>query len=504
MLQSNNFPGIRDGNEYLYFVNGEYRKSESGNTTKVTSPMSGEVIGYTQACTREEVDGALDNAWEQFHCWQEIDTSNRAKILHKMADLIREHANTLGQILSVEIAKPVKSAISEIDRTADIFDFTAEDVLRLEGETKFGDVFAGYGRSKISLSHRVPLGVILAIGPFNYPFNLTGTKIAPALAAGNCCLVKPPSAGAITTLHYGWLANEAGVPPGNLNIITGRGAEIGDYLVSHEKISMVAFTGSTETGKRIASLAGMIPLQLELGGKDAAIVLPDADLKDATSNIVSGAFSYSGQRCTAVKRVLVFKEIADELAKRITEATQKLSIGKPEEDVVISALISPKQCDFVQGLVDDALEKGAKLLCGNKREGNILWPTVLDHVTTSMRVAWEEPFGPVLPIMRVNSIEDAIEIANKSEYGLQGAIFTQDVNSAINIAMQLEVGTVQVNSKTQRGPDHFPFLGTKSSGLGVQGTKYSIESMSRLKSVVLNLSEKGKVMMACSAEFRGQ
>lgn len=499
MIESEYYADIVDGDACKYFVNGRYVKSATGNVVAVRSPVTGEVVGNTQAISREEVDRAIESAWAQFSCWRDTPTHERAEVLHAAATIIRDHAEELGMILCAENAKPLSSAIGEITRTAEIFDFTAEDALRLEGETKFGDAFAGYGREKIGMSYRVPLGVVLAIGPFNYPFNLTGTKIAPALAAGNACIVKPPSAGAITALSFGKILREAGLPDGVLNIVTGRGTEIGDYLVSHDGISMIAFTGSSETGRHLAKTAGMIPLLLELGGKDAALVLPDADLDAAAANIVSGAFSYSGQRCTAVKRVLVFVDVADALVTKVTAGTEGLKVGLPaEEGVVISALISSKQCDYVQGLVDDALEKGATLKCGNKREGNILWPTVLDRVTTDMRVAWEEPFGPVLPVMRVRSIEEAIAIANKSEYGLQSSIFTQDVNSAVNIAMQLEVGTVQVNSKTQRGPDHFPFLGAKSSGLGVQGTKYSIEAMSRVKTIVLNLSEKGKVYRACS------
>ncbi len=492
------FNEISTNGVYKYFANGAYVNSTSGNLQSVIDPATGRLFGQTQALTQKEVDAVIIRAWEQYPCWRDTPVRDRAEVLHKAARIMEREADYLAQILCDEIAKPLKSAKEEILRTAEVFDFTAEDALRLAGETQFADVFAKYKRDRISLNYRVPLGIILAIGPFNYPFNLTGTKIAPALATGNCCIVKPPSAGAITALHFGAVLREAGVPPGVFAVVTGKGSEIGDYLVGHKGISMIAFTGSSETGRHIATKVGMMPLLLELGGKDAALVLPDADLDRAADQIVSGAFAYSGQRCTAVKRVLVFEENADKLVQIITNATIKLSVGKPRDNVVISALITPQQCDYVQGLIDDALKKGANLLCGNRREGNIMWPTVLDHVTTEMRVAWEEPFGPVLPIMRIKSIDEAIAIANKSEYGLQSSIFTNDINSAINIAMQLDVGTVQINSKTQRGPDHFPFLGTKSSGLGVQGTRYAIEAMTRVKSIVLNLTEKGKIEQACS------
>lgn len=495
------FREISENGVYKYFAGGQYVNSTSGNLQSVIDPVTGQQFGQTQALNRQEVDAVIAYAWEQFPCWRETPVRDRAEVLHKAARIMEREADFIARILCDEIAKPLKSAKEEIIRTAEIFDFTAEDALRLAGETQFADVFANYKRDRISLNYRVPLGVILAIGPFNYPFNLTGTKIAPALAAGNCCIVKPPSAGAITALHFGAILREAGLPPGIIAIVTGKGSEIGDYLVGHKGVSMIAFTGSSATGRHIASKAGMIPLLLELGGKDAALVLPDADLNRAADQIVSGAFAYSGQRCTAVKRVLVFEESADQLVQYIKRGAEKLAVGKPRDNVTVSSLITLQQCEYVQGLIDDALAKGAKLMCGNKREGNMMWPTVLDHVTTEMRVAWEEPFGPVLPILRVKSLEDAVAIANKSEYGLQSSIFTSDINSAINIAMQLEVGTVQINSKTQRGPDHFPFLGTKSSGLGVQGTRYAIEAMTRVKSIVLNLSEKGKIEQECSLKL---
>ncbi|MFW9951350.1 MAG: NADP-dependent glyceraldehyde-3-phosphate dehydrogenase [Candidatus Thorarchaeota archaeon] len=488
---------IRDGTNYKYYVKGEWRVSKSGKLIPILNPYNDELIGNVQACTKQEAEEMITVARENIDCWIEIPQRTRAEIMLKAAKLMRLWSEPLGQILMKEIGKPIKSAISEIVRTADIFEATAEAATQIEGESMFGDVFKGFTRDKVSLTSRVPLGVILCIGPFNYPFNLTGSKIAPALIAGNTVIVKPPSEGAITPLYYGLILEEAGVPPGVFNIITGRGSELGDYLVSHPGIDMVSFTGSSETGKHIAQVVGMKPLLLELGGKDAAIVLNDANLEKTVDAIVSGAFSYSGQRCTAVKRVLPMPGIADKLIQQVTEKTKFLSIGNPADNKTIGPLINSKQCDYVQGLIDDALEKGAKLLHGNKREGNIMWPTILDNVTTDMRVAWEEPFGPVLPFIRVRSAEEAIKISNKSQYGLQGMIFTENIDLAFNIAQELEVGTVQINGKSERGPDHFPFLGTKSSGMGTQGIKYSIESMSRPKVVVLNLSEKGKLVKDC-------
>ena len=488
---------MREELEFKYFISGTWKKSSSGKKLPIRNPYNNEIVGNVQACSIDEANRAITVASESIECWEEETQRERANILMKAAKLMKEWANPLGYIMMKEIGKPLNSAISEITRTAELFEATAEAGLQQEGEAIYGESFKGFSKNKMSMTYRVPLGVILCIGPFNYPFNLTGSKIAPALMAGNTVVVKPPSQGAITPLFFGLIFEKVGVPPGVFNIITGRGSEIGDYLVQHPMVNMVSFTGSSETGKHLATVAGMKPLLLELGGKDAAIVLNDADLEVTANAIVSGAFSYSGQRCTAVKRVLPMPGIADKLVELVKKKTMNLSIGNPEENAAIGPLINSKQCNYVQGLIDDALEKGGTLIYGNKREGNIMWPTLLDNITSDMRIAWEEPFGPVLPFLRVYSAAEAIEISNKSEYGLQGMIFTENIDLAFNIAQELEVGTVQINGKSERGPDHFPFLGTKSSGLGTQGIKYSIEAMSRTKVIALNLSEKGKLIKTC-------
>ncbi len=497
MNEIKEFSIMKDGLDYKYFIDGKWKNSESGKIIPIRNPYNNDLVGNIQACTKEEADRIIECARSNSECWNEIPIRDRAEFLRKAANLMIKWSKPLGSLLMKEIGKPIKSAISEITRTADIFNATADFASQISGETIMGDIFKGFTRETISMTYRVPLGVVLCIGPFNYPFNLTGSKIAPALIAGNTVVMKPPTQGALTPLHFGVILEKVGIPPGVFNIITGRGSEIGDYLTAHPKIDMISFTGSSETGKHLAKIAGMKPLLLELGGKDAAIVLNDANLDLVVNAIISGAFSFSGQRCTAVKRVLPMPNIADKLVEDVTEATLKLTVGDPAESNTIGPLISSKQCDYVQGLIDDALEKGATLKCGNKREGNIMWPTVLDHVTTDMRVAWEEPFGPVLPFIRVYSAEEAIRISNQSKYGLQGMIFTENIDLAFNIAQELEVGSVQINGKSSRGPDHFPFLGTKSSGLGTQGIKYSIEAMSRPKVVVMNLTERGKLVKEC-------
>jgi glyceraldehyde-3-phosphate dehydrogenase (NADP+) len=499
--QISDFSIMKDGLDYKYFMNGKWKASSSGKTIAIKNPYNNELVGNVQACTKQEADEAIQNAKSNIECWEDTPIKQRAEALQRAAELMNEWAEYLGTLLMKENGKKLKSAISEIKRTALFFNATAEAKTELVGETIAGDILDESSPQKISITYRVPLGVVLCIGPFNYPFNLTGSKIAPALLAGNSVVMKPPTEGSITASHLGVILAKAGIPPGVFNIITGRGSEIGDFLISHPDINMINFTGSSKTGKHIADIAGMKPLLLELGGKDAAIVLDDADIQQTVKAIVSGAFSYNGQRCTAVKRVIPMNSIADKLIEEVVKEAEKLTIGNPAENKDIGPIISTKQADYVQNLINDAIEKGAKVLYGNKREGNIIWPTVLDHVTEDMRIAWEEQFGPVIPFIRINTIEDAIRISNESKYGLQGMIFTKNIDLAFNIAKELEVGTVQINGKSSRGPDHFPFMGTKASGMGTQGINYAIKNMSRPKVVVMNLSEKGKIFRECFSEL---
>ena len=486
-----NFNEMKDGNTYKNLLNGKWVTSNSNNLIKVDAPHDNSYIGDIQSMTKNEVDLAFTGARTAFKTWKNSNLSERADILHKAADLLVENADTIANILAREISKDYKSSYSEVVRTADFIKYTAEEAKRLRGETLYGDAFEGSAKNKMSIVTREPLGVILSIAPFNYPINLSASKIAPALMAGNTVLFKPPTQGAISALYLIEVFRAAGIPEGVINTVTGRGSEIGDYLITHKEVDMVNFTGSSEVGRHIASIAGMIPMIMELGGKDAAIVLDDADLEDTAKNIVSGAFSYSGQRCTAVKRVLVMENVADELTAVVKKELEKVKVGMPfDEGVTGTPLIDNKSADFVQSLVDDAIEKGATLVLGNKREKNLIYPTLFDNVTLDMRIAWEEPFGPILPIIRVKTAEEAIEISNKSEYGLQSAVFTSNIDKAFSVAQKLEVGTVHINNKTQRGPDHFPFLGVKSSGMGTQGIRYSIEAMSRPKAIVVNFNSK--------------
>ena len=484
------FNHIKDEiNTFKNLINGEWVSSRSGNFIEIKSPLDNSLIGRVPAMAKEEVDIAVQTAKEAQRKWKNTTIDERAEILYKAADILLGNIDELSELMMMEIAKDRKSCRSEVSRTADFIKFTADTAKNLSGESIPGDSFPGFKNNKVSIVKREPLGVVLAISPFNYPINLSSSKIAPGLMAGNSVVLKPATQGSLCGLYLARVFEKAGVPAGVLNTITGRGSEIGDYITTHKGINFINFTGSTEVGTGISKMTSMVPLLMELGGKDAAIVLEDADLELTASNIVVGGYSYSGQRCTAVKRVLVVDKVADKLVEKIKEKMKKLIVGNPlERDVDIVPLISSKAADFVYELIEDAKEKGADLVVGGKRDGNLIYPTLFDNVTTDMRLAWEEPFGPVIPIIRVKDKDEAIEIANKSEYGLQSAVFTQNINDAFYVADKLEVGTVQVNNKTERGPDHFPFLGVKASGMGTQGVRYSIESMSRPKATVITLS----------------
>ncbi|MGT2637305.1 NADP-dependent glyceraldehyde-3-phosphate dehydrogenase [Streptococcus ratti] len=471
--------------QYKNYVNGEWKLSQ--DEIKIYAPASGEELGSVPAMSTDEVDYVYASAKAAFPAWRALSYVERANYIRKAADILQSKAEAIGSVLSKEIAKGLKSSVGEVTRTVEIMEFAAAEGVRTQGEVLEGGSFEAASKKKIAVVRREPVGLVLAISPFNYPVNLAGSKIAPALITGNVVAFKPPTQGSISGLLLAEAFAEAGLPAGVFNTITGRGSVIGDYIVEHKAVDFINFTGSTPVGENIGHLAGMRPIMLELGGKDAAIVLEDADLDLTAKNIVDGAFGYSGQRCTAVKRVLVMDSVADKLAELIVDRVSNLTVGLPEDNTDITPLIDTKAADYVEGLILDAKERGATALTDIKREGNTIYPTVFDNVTTDMRLAWEEPFGPVLPIIRVNSAEEAVHIANQSEFGLQSAVFTNDYPLAFKIAEQLEVGTVHINNKTQRGTDNFPFLGAKKSGVNTQGVKYSIEAMTRIKSVVFDI-----------------
>lgn len=494
---------------WRFLLDGEWRTSRSGKTLGVHSPIDGSLVGRIQACTAEEVDLALTAASLAQPKWAAQSSRLRGAVLRRFAELLRRNGETIADLLTLEIGKKKEEALTgEIERTARDAVETAElgSVLEPEKRTSEG---------LVSEEYRVPVGVVVAIAPFNYPVNLLATKLIPALFAGNAVVAKPPTQGAIASLHLCELLRRAGLPDGVLNVVTGEADVIGDPLVTSDLTNLIAFTGSTAVGKAIAEKAGMAGLLLELGGKDPAIVLADADLDLAASEIVKGAFSFAGQRCTAVKRLIVVEAVHDALVERLLKECEKhfRVVGDPRDPKTqLGPVISERQADYLEELVQDALRKGAKLLRGGKRfrvagdeggvirqlrripqvvrrlvrgrgHGNYFEATILDEVKAEMRIAWEEQFGPILPILQVKDAVEAVKLANASEYGLDAALFTKNSRKARSIAQALECGQVYLNTRPKRSPDIFPFTGTGASGIGTQGNIHSLYSMTRLKAV---------------------
>jgi glyceraldehyde-3-phosphate dehydrogenase (NADP+) len=465
-------------------INNQFISTE--NAKDVFSPEDNSNLGTFSLASNKEIDQAYEAASNAFLSWKKTPAHERMYKLELVANALLQKKLEIASTLCNEIAKPMKDCIKEVERSAEYILFTVQAFRNIEGRVISGDKMPGFNAGqKTAFVNYEPYGVVLAISPFNYPINLAVTKIAPALVAGNTVVFKPAKYGVLSAFMMSEIFSQ-NLPPGVLNFISGESSEIGDYLVSHKKVSMVAFTGSTQVGRHIQKLA-QVPLYLEMGGKDAAIILSDANIEKAVSEIIKGAFSYSAQRCTAVKRIIIDENIADKFIGKFLENIVTLKIGKASENPDITALIDQKTADYVMSLSQDAKDKGAKILSGFVSEKNLVYPTLIDKVDSKMRIYTEEPFGPVLPIIRVKNTEEAIRVANDSKYGLQADVFTENINTAMFVASELNAGTVQINGKSDRGPDNFPFPGINDSGMGVAGVRDAIFGMMKTKVVVVNI-----------------
>ncbi|KAA8500068.1 NADP-dependent glyceraldehyde-3-phosphate dehydrogenase [Porphyridium purpureum] len=487
--------------EYYALIAGKYIKASSGQTIPAYKPQEPEAVAsLVQACSAAEIDAAFAAATAAQKKWRCVPLWKRGVILKNAAQYLRAAADEIAPVITAEVSKSIKAARDEVIRTVDLLEYTAEEAIRVlsVGEMVTSDAFPHNGRNKLSLVQRVPLGTITCIPPFNYPINLAGSKIGPALAAGNAAMVKPPSSGAASTASLCAAVHQALVdefgPDSDIlavmSLVTGRGREIGDLLTTHPSAAATSFTGGS-TGISVAKKAGMIPMQMELGGNDPAVVAEDADVALTVSQIVKGAFSYQGQRCTAVKVVFVVESLYDEVVAKVADKVAALTVGRPEDNSDIAAVISKSSADWIQSLFEDAVAKGGNAHAKTpwKRENNLIWPVVIENVSKDATITHEEQFGPILPFVKVASVDEAIELANSCKFGLQASVFTKGAERAIQIADRLEAGTVQINGAPSRGPDNFPFQGTKESGIGSQGVKYSLLAMTKIKSTVINLPE---------------
>lgn len=482
------FPSAEDGVLiYKMFIDGEWVESSTRATFDVKNPFDNSVIARIQRGTQDDAERAVVSAYANKDQIAHMDAIDRGKLLEKIGDLIYEYKDYFISIIVADAGKPISVAKGEVEATAERFKFASEEAKEIMGESLLGDTVPWH-RRKIGMVIRQPIGVVLAISPFNYPLFIVSAKIAPALAAGNAVVAKPASDDPISLLFLARIIELAGAPKGIFNVVTGGGGEIGDYLAKHENIAMISFTGSSAVGEHIADIAGMKKLHLELGGKGPALVLMDADLDVAVKQCVSGALKYSGQRCDAISRILIEQPVADKFVKKVVSEVKKWKIGDPrDESVKIGPLINERAVQKVDDLVQDAVSKGAKVLTGGKRlEGLYYAPTVLDKVTTDMRISWEETFGPVVTIIRVKDYEEAIRIANESIYGLDASVFTESVDKALDAGLRLEDGTVNINAAPAHGIGNFPFGGDKESGMDREGIRFSVEDMTKLHTIVFN------------------
>lgn len=461
-----------------FIINNQPRTGNS-KPRAVISPWDNQAIAEVGSADIAEAQEALENSQAAFASWGRTSLSTRLNIMRQAILTLRTKEEELGQLLSKEIGKHPEEAISEVKRSIDYLGLVMEAVMHMKGQVYYGDMFDKYPRGrKTGLYNRVPLGVVLAIAPFNYPINLSITKVAPALLAGNTVVLKPPTQGSLTSLAFYKHLIDAGLPAGVLNIVTGSASEIGDHLVSNPIVKLIAFTGSTEVGEDIGRKSLGVPLLTELGGKDIGIVMQSADQTVAAKEIATGCFSYSGQRCTAQKLIMVEEVIAEEFIPKLIDNSNPIQLNP---------MIDNKAADFVEELIKDALDKGAKQLMGGARSENTMPKTILDNVTPEMRVFHEEQFGPIMPIVRVQDEADALAKAAMSKFGLQASIYTTNLEQAFRMADHMDVGTVQINGKPDRGPDNFPFGGVKGSGQAMQATIETIELMTRGKMTVVNL-----------------
>jgi len=476
---------------FKLFIGGKWVKSSKGRTMTVDSPIDDTVIAKVQAAGKDDVDRAIEAAYHARKSIRDIPAIDRIDILNRARHLIEEHREDFAGSLTLEAGKPLSSAQGEVRASLNRIKMTMEEARSIFGEYIPGD-WSEDTMAKFALVIHEPLGVVACVSPFNYPLFSVIAKVIPALVSGNTVVVKPASDDPLIALLFGRILQEAGIPDGVVNVITGSGKEVGDELVGHDHVSMVTLTGSTEVGKHVAQLVGMKKRHLELGGKGAAIVVADADLTLAASKVLEGSLKYSGQRCDAISRVFVDDSVAERFVELLAGGMATWKLGDPREaDTTVGPLINLQAAERVQGLVDDAVARGAVLVKGGKHTNSYFEPTLLDLVPQEARIASEETFGPVVTVARVKSVDEAILRTNESRYGLDSCVFTNSLYTAWKVAKALEEGTVTINDAPAHGVGFFPFGGNKDSGLGREGIGFSIDEMTRIKTIQFNLAPAG-------------
>ena len=488
--------GVPASGRGTLLIAGAWRAPSTGRYSPVRDPSTGRVVGEAPVASVDDARAAIDAAADAEGRWASVPGHERARILRSAAARLEADRETMARLIATEVGKPISDARVEADRAVGVYRLAAEEIRHLAGESFPADAFerpAG-NEHRFLFSVRDPVGVVVAIGPFNFPLNLLSHKVAPALAAGNPVVAKPTSAAPFTALRLAEHLTAAGVPPGVLNVVIGPGGTVGDALVEHARTRLVTFTGSTEVGKAIAGKAGQHAKRviLEMGGLDPFVVLDDAPLDTTVEAASRGVFTYSGQVCTASKRFLVAEGIADRFARALAERAGRLHVGPAlDEATEVGPLIDSAAVARMESLVDDARKRSAKVLAGGERptgmgEGSFFEPTVIDEVPEAARVLHEEPFGPIAPIVRFSDIAEAVRIANGTPYGLQAAVYTRDIARGFRLAKEIRAGGVHLNDPTNLRWDALPFGGVKESGLGREGLRYAMEEMTEVKLISVN------------------
>lgn len=480
-----------DGIPSFRMLSGGAWIASSGGTLQVDTPIDDSVIAMVQNATAHEVRASVASAYSARKKIREIPAIDRIDILNRARHLLEENAKGFVNVLMIEAGKTASAAQGEVRTAANRIKMTMEEARRIFGEYVPGD-WSEDTLAKFALVIHEPIGVVACVAPFNYPLFSMVAKVVPALVSGNTVVMKPASDDPISAILLARILEEAGLPPGVVNVVTGSGETVGGALVSDSKVSMVTLTGSTETGRTVTKLAGMKRLHLELGGKGAAIIAPDADLGLAAKKILEGSFKFSGQRCDAISRVFIPGDVYEEFVLRILEEYNLWKLGDPRNaETNVGPLINPQAAARVQRLVDDAVSRGAELLRGGHHQSSYFEPTVLGNVPRDALIATEETFGPIATLIRVTGVDESIELVNGSRYGLDSCVFTHDFYTAWKVAKALEEGTVSVNDAPAHGVGYFPFGGNKDSGMGREGVGYSIDEMTRIKTIQFNLAPAG-------------